>query len=119
MLRQWDSGELRRNRNQAVVRAQHGRLINAAGDYMDIGGSTGGGFRRIILGWLPPEWTKFLQEGPVAERGAGGDARAVSAMVVVAAVMLLCGRGAPQPVGACGPLLIPPHSSEGETKHTK
>ena len=34
----------------------------ARGDYLDIGGSTGGGSRRIIDGWKPPDWRQFLEK---------------------------------------------------------
>ena len=61
VLRKWDTGELRVNRNNAIVAVGHGRLLTAAGDYMDIGGSTGGGSRRIIDSWQPPDWRDFLQ----------------------------------------------------------
>ena len=62
VLRKWDSGELRDNRNQAVLALGHGRLENARGDYLDMGGSTGGGSRRIIDSWQPPCWREFLKE---------------------------------------------------------
>ena len=48
--------------NTAIRNFGHGRLENAAGDYMDIGGSTGGGSRRIIDGWQPPDWRQFLED---------------------------------------------------------
>ena len=38
------------------------RLRTARGDYLDIGGSTGGGSRRIIDTWQPPDWRDFLQD---------------------------------------------------------
>ena len=62
MLARWDSGELRDNRNQAVLAFGHGRLENALGDYLEWGGSAGGGSRRIIDGWQPPDWRTFLEE---------------------------------------------------------
>ena len=62
VLQKWDSGQLRRDRNQAAVAVGHGRLENANGDYLDIGGSTGGGSRRILDDWQPPCWRTFLQE---------------------------------------------------------
>ena len=62
VLERWDSGELRNNRNSAIVALGHGRLRTARGDYLDIGGSTGGGSRRIIDGWQPPDWRHFLQD---------------------------------------------------------
>ena len=60
VLQQWDSGELLSNRNRSIVALGHGRLRTARGDYLDIGGSTGGGSRRIIDGWKPPDWRQFL-----------------------------------------------------------
>ena len=60
LLRQWDSGELRRQRNMAAVAAGHGRLESAEGQYLDIGGSTGGCARRVVDGWAPPDWRQFL-----------------------------------------------------------
>ena len=64
VLRQWDRGELLANRNSAIVALGHGRLRTAQGDYLVIGGSTGGGSRRIIDGWQPPDWQQFLQDAP-------------------------------------------------------
>ena len=62
VLERWDSGELLDNRNRAIVALGHGRLRTARGDYLDIGGSAGGGSRRIIDGWQPPDWRQFLQD---------------------------------------------------------
>ena len=56
VLRRWDSGELCRTRNSAVQALGHGRLYSRHGDYLDIGGSTGGGSRRILDCWQPPDW---------------------------------------------------------------
>ena len=61
LLRQWRSGQLRVQRNTAAAAAGHGRLESATGDYMDIGGSTGGGSRRVVDSWLPPDWRQFLE----------------------------------------------------------
>ena len=62
VLQKWESGELRANRNRAIVALGHGRLLNAQGDYLDLGGSTGGGSRRIIDSWQPPDWSDFLPD---------------------------------------------------------
>ena len=62
VLQKWDDGTLRKDRNDAVLALGHGRLENADGDYLDMGGSTGGGSRRIIDGWQPPCWRTFLKE---------------------------------------------------------
>ncbi len=53
-------GGSREELNTAIGELGHGRLENAAGEYLEIGGSTGGGSRRIIDGWHPPDWRKFL-----------------------------------------------------------
>ena len=62
VLAKYDSGELLKKRNEAVLAFGHGRLENARGDYLDWGGSAGGGSRRIIDGWQPPDWRTFLEE---------------------------------------------------------
>ena len=46
----------------SVANTGHGRLRTARGDYLDIGGSTGGGSRRIIDSWQPPDWHAFLAD---------------------------------------------------------
>ena len=63
VLAKYDSGELLQKRNEAVVAFGHGRLENARGDYLEWGGSAGGGSRRIIDGWQPPDWRTFLEDG--------------------------------------------------------
>ena len=60
VLQQWDSDELLANRNRTIEALGHGHLRTARGDYLDIGGSTGGGSRRIIDAWEPPDWHHFL-----------------------------------------------------------
>ena len=62
VLQQRDSGALLTNQNSAIVELGHGRLHTARGAYMDIGGSTGGGPRRILDAWHPPDWRQFLQD---------------------------------------------------------
>ena len=62
LLQRWDSGELLREMNRAVSDWGHGRLRSADGGHLDIGGSTGGGSRRIIDGWVPPDWREFLSQ---------------------------------------------------------
>ena len=61
VLDSYDSGELLRLRNNAILAVGHGRLRNARGETMDIGGSTGGGPRRILDSWHPPDWRQFLE----------------------------------------------------------
>jgi hypothetical protein len=63
VLKQWDSGWLRNALNHAIVELGHGRIQFRTGDFLEIGGSTGGGSRRVIDGWVPPDWRKFLNEG--------------------------------------------------------
>ena len=62
VLQDWDNGKLREDLNKAIVALGHGRLTTASGHHLDIGGSTGGGSRRIIDGWRPPAWREFLQD---------------------------------------------------------
>ena len=61
VLDSYDSGELLRLRNNAILAVGHGRLRNARGGTLDIGGSTGGGSRRILDSWHPPDWHEFLE----------------------------------------------------------
>ena len=60
VLQQWDSGQLLQQKNMSIVAVGHGRLQTAHGDYLDIGGSTGGGSRRVLDSWQPPDWREFL-----------------------------------------------------------
>ena len=62
VLQMFESGALLQIRNQAILACGHGRLFRGDGDYLDIGGSTGGGSRRIIDSWQPPDWRDFLQD---------------------------------------------------------
>ena len=61
LFEDFDSGDLQRWWNLAMVRAGHGRL-RRAGEHLDIGGSTGGGSRRLIDNWEMPDWREFLGE---------------------------------------------------------
>ena len=54
LLERYDSGVLLQELNSAIAAWGHGRLRSEAGDHLDIGGSTGGGSRRIIDDWAPP-----------------------------------------------------------------
>ena len=60
LLEQYDSGVLLQKLNSAIAAWGHGRLRSEAGDHLDIGGSTGGGSRRLIDGWVMPNWRDFL-----------------------------------------------------------
>ena len=62
LLERYDSCRLMEELNAAKVAWGHGRLRSEAGEYMDIGGSTGGGSRRIIDDWTPPDWQEFLEQ---------------------------------------------------------
>jgi hypothetical protein len=66
MLQRWDSGELLRKYNNAIAALGHGRLRSAHGALLDIGGSTGGESRRLIDGWVPPDWREFLPHSDTA-----------------------------------------------------
>ena len=63
MLKKFDDGSLRHNMNQAIAKTGHGQLVLATGETLDIGGITGGGSRRIIDAWYPPDWRQVLQDG--------------------------------------------------------
>ena len=54
------SGVLLQELNSAIAAWGHGRLRSEDGDHLDIGGSTGGGSRRLIDGWVMPDWREFL-----------------------------------------------------------
>ena len=62
ILDKWEKGLLRQNLNKVTTELGHGRLQSNTGEFLDIGGSTGGGSRRIIDGWTPPDWRQFLSE---------------------------------------------------------
>ena len=59
LLQRWDSGELRRELNEAVAAWGHRPLGSAQGEHLDIVGSTGGRSRRLVDGWVPREWQEF------------------------------------------------------------
>ena len=59
-LEKYDSGQLRREMNDAVAQFGHGRLVGPSGETLDIGGSTGGGSRRIVDSWEEPDWRQFV-----------------------------------------------------------
>ena len=62
LLQWWDSGVLLKKYNRAIADYGHGRLRFDAGDHLDIGGSTGGVSRRLIDGWVMPNWRDFLEQ---------------------------------------------------------
>ncbi len=49
-LSKWGQGMLRHELSMAIAKLGHGRLQSKTGKFLDIGGSTGGGARRIIHG---------------------------------------------------------------------
>ena len=61
LLRELDNGNLLYYRNKAVADLGHGRLTAPTGEFMDIGGSVGGGSRRIIDSWRAPDMMGFME----------------------------------------------------------
>ena len=66
LLQRWDSGELRRELNEAVAACGHRPLGSRQGEHLDIGDSTGGGSRRLVDGWVPPGWREFFSHSDTA-----------------------------------------------------
>ena len=62
MLEKYDNGYLRGALNNAIVELGHGTLKSETGEAFEIGGSSGGGSRRIIDGWVPADWRHYLQD---------------------------------------------------------
>ena len=60
VLRLFDSGHLLRDCNSSIAAFGHGVLGFLDGRTLIIGGSTCGGSRRIIDGWVPPDCDGFL-----------------------------------------------------------
>ena len=60
LLQRWVSGELRRELNEAVAACGHRPVGSRGGEHLDIGDSTGGGSRRLVDGWVPPDWRQFF-----------------------------------------------------------
>ena len=59
VLRNWQSGRLREELNHAIWNFGHGRMENAAGEFIDIGGSTGGLSRKVLDDWRQPDLRDF------------------------------------------------------------
>ena len=59
LLKLFDEDELRQKVNAMTAQTGHGRLRGKDGQYMDIGGSTGGSTRRILDGYAMPHWREF------------------------------------------------------------
>ena len=59
LLERWDSGVLLQELNGAVAAWN--------GEHLDIGGSTGGVSRRLVDGWVPPDWREFLSRSDTVQ----------------------------------------------------
>ena len=68
LLQRWVSGELRRELNEAVAACEQRPVGSRCGEHLHIGACTGGGSRRLVDGWVPPDWREFL---PHSERRSG------------------------------------------------
>ena len=55
ILKEYQSGMLRRQANKLTIISGHGRLKNADGSFVDIGGNTGGFVRTVVDFWEPPD----------------------------------------------------------------
>ena len=70
LLSQFESGALLRQLNIAVEAFGHGRLWNASGQFKDIGGSTGGGARRVLDSWKPADLCQFFGKDAEGDRAS-------------------------------------------------
>ena len=59
VLKQYQSGELRKQANQLTMLSGHGRLKREDDTFVDIGGSTGGFVRIVLDDWEPPDLADF------------------------------------------------------------
>ena len=59
VLKEYQSGELRRKANNLSMKSGHGRLKKEDDSFVDIGGSTGGFVRTVLDGWEPPDLADF------------------------------------------------------------
>ena len=64
VLKEYESGELRRKANNLTMMSGHGRLKKEDDSFVDIGGSTGGFVRTVLDDWEPPDLEDF--EGDAA-----------------------------------------------------
>ena len=62
VLEKYDNGELLKDRDASIEALGHGRLQNASGEDLDIGGNTGGGSRRVLDSWKPPDWRELVKD---------------------------------------------------------
>ena len=66
VLKDYQSGELRKEANRLTMLSGHGRLKKADNSFVDIGGSTGGFVRTVLDDWEAPDLTYFQDELPVS-----------------------------------------------------
>ena len=59
VLREYQSGELRRKANNLTMKSGHGRVKRGDDSFVDIGGSTGGFVRTVLDDWEPPGLAEF------------------------------------------------------------
>ena len=59
VLKEYRSGELRKQANKLTMMSGHGRLSREDHSYVDIGGSTGGFVRTVLDDWEPPDLGEF------------------------------------------------------------
>ena len=59
VLKEYESGELRRKANNLTMKSGHGRLKREDESFVDIGGSTGGFVRTVLDDWEPPDVADF------------------------------------------------------------
>ena len=59
LLRDLDNGKLLHEANTLTRLSGHGRLRKSNGEFIDIGGSTGGFVRTVLDDWEPPDFNDF------------------------------------------------------------
>ena len=62
VLREYQSGELRRQANKLTKISGHGRLKKEDDSFVDIGGSIGGFVRTVLADWEPSDPAEFAGE---------------------------------------------------------
>ena len=62
VLREYQSGELRKEANRLTMISGHRRLKREDHTYVDIGGSTGGFVRTVLDDWEPPDLAEFADD---------------------------------------------------------
>ena len=66
VLKDYQSGELRKEANRLTMLSGHGRLKKADHSLVDIGGSTGGFVRTVLDDWEAPDLTDFQDDLPLS-----------------------------------------------------